>query len=61
MLNDHTSTVLLLAGLALLTIILLRRSYRYFGRRKRNEGPMVKVPRGGGDKRQPLIDALRAG
>ena len=56
MLNDPKATVLLLAGLALLTIILLRRSYRYFGRRKRNEGPMVKLPRGG-EKRQPLIDA----
>ena len=56
MFGEHTSIVLLLAGIALLTVILLRRSYRYFGQRKRSEGPMVKMPRGG-DKRQPLIDA----
>ena len=39
--------ILFLAGCALLTIILLRRSYRYFGRRKRFtiDRPIESVPR----------------
>ena len=41
------ASMMFAAGCALLTALLLRRSYRYFGRsrRKQNEGPIAAQPR----------------
>ena len=41
----QTSTLMLLAGMSLLVLILLRRSYRYFGRRNRPKRPDVQTTR----------------
>lgn len=41
----QTSTLMLLAGMSLLALILLRRSYRYFGRRNRPNRPDVQTTR----------------
>lgn len=45
LLANTTATLMFLAALALATAILLRRSYRYFGRRSRNSEPLVRLPR----------------
>lgn len=45
------ASLMFAAGCALLTAILLRRSYRYFGssRRRHNEGPIAAQPRPTGE------------
>jgi len=55
--GEHTSTILFLLGLALAITILLRRSYRYFGRRKRDSRTIASVAAPPKDDREPLIDA----
>ena len=53
-----TSTIMLALGLALLVSILLRRSYRYFGRVSgRNSTAIEEVPRPRDSPRQALDDA----
>jgi DNA-binding NarL/FixJ family response regulator len=52
------STVMLALGLALLVTILLRRSYRYFGRVSRRQTPAIEhVPRPRASTRERLDDA----
>jgi len=58
--GDSISTILLLAGMALLTLILLRRWARYFGKtRKTNGSPRNHRRRGGSGRPSsiPLSDA----
>ena len=52
-------TVALLLGLSLLAVMLLRRSFRYYGHRKpgRIEPPIVRTSRPIDDAREPLADA----
>jgi len=39
------SVLLLMAGAALLTMILLKRSYRYFGRQRKSTAPIERIAR----------------
>ncbi|TWT85437.1 hypothetical protein Pla123a_02440 [Posidoniimonas polymericola] len=44
--NTLVASIMFAAGCALLTSILLRRSYRYFGRRRRyDDSPIARQPR----------------
>jgi hypothetical protein len=56
-LSPYVSPALLLLGLGLLVSILLRRYYRYFGKRRQDDRPLVRTSRREPDSQQPLIDA----
>ncbi len=43
--NSTLPSALFLVGLAMVIVILLRRSHRKLGRRKHDDAPMVRVPR----------------
>jgi hypothetical protein len=56
-LGQYTPVALFLLGLLLLISILLRRYYRYFGKRKPDDRPVVRTTRRQADPQQPLLDA----
>ena len=43
--NSNLAPGLFLLGLAMMIVILLRRSHRKLGRRKQDSSPMVRIPR----------------
>lgn len=56
-LGQYMPIALFLLGLILLISILLRRYYRYFGKRKSDDRPVVRTSRREADPQQPLMDA----
>jgi hypothetical protein len=56
-LSEYMPIALFLLGLILLISILLRRYYRYFGKCKTDDRPVVRTTRREADPQQPLMDA----